>query len=185
MSLQNVGWFENAILYIVMIIGGSMMLSSSIELFAKVFGNGEDVSQSRRLFGGLGHLAGHAAIAISGGLLRAVGGSAKWAANKAYGSYHNTHGGAKASAKHDIATSRYREQLQAKAAEKEERGGSAARASSAATSTAKGGSGAAARRLRAERQDETDATAKTVHAEKEDRRGKTHPVRRSRADVVN
>ena len=144
MSLQNVGWFENAIFYIVMIIGGSMMLSSSIELFAKVFGNGEDVSQSRRLFGGLGHLAGHAAIAISGGLLKAVGGSAKWAANKAYGSYHNTHGGAKASAKHDIATSRYREQLQAKAAEKEERGGSAARASSAATSTAKGGSGAAA-----------------------------------------
>ena len=144
MSLQNVGWFENAIFYIIMIIGGSMMLSSSIELFAKVFGNGEDVSQTRRLFGGLGHLAGHAAIAIGGGLLRAVGGSAKWAANKAYGSYHNTHGGAKASAKHDIATSRYREQLQAKAAEKAERGGSAARASSAATSTASGGSGAAA-----------------------------------------
>lgn len=118
MSLQNVGWFENALFYVVMIIGGAMMLSSSIELFAKVFGNGEDVSQSRRLFGGLGHLAGHAAIAMGGGVMKAIGGGAKWGANKAYGSYHNTHGGAKASAKHDIATARYKDQLQAKAAAK-------------------------------------------------------------------
>lgn len=118
MSLQNVGWFENALFYVVMIIGGAMMLSSSIELFAKVFGNGEDVSQSRRLFGGLGHLAGHAAIAMGGGVMKAIGGGAKWGANKAYGSYHNTHGGAKASAKHDIATARYKDQLKAKAAAK-------------------------------------------------------------------
>lgn len=122
MSLQNVSWFENSIFYVIMIIGGAMMLSSSIELFAKVFGNGEDVNQSRRLFGGLGHLAGHAAIALGGGALRAIGGGAKWGANKAYGSYHNTHGGAKASAKHDLATARYKEQLQAKAAAKEVRG---------------------------------------------------------------
>lgn len=144
MSLQNVGWFENTLFYVIMIIGGAMMLSSSIELFAKVFGNGEDVNQSRRLFGGLGHLAGHAAIALGGGALRAIGSGAKWGANKAYGSYHNTHGGAKASAKHDIATARYKEQLQAKAAAKAERGGNAAPASSmaAASSTADTGSGA-------------------------------------------
>lgn len=138
MSLQNVGWFENAIFYIVMIIGGSMMLSSSIELFAKVFGNGEDVSQSRRLFGGLGHLAGHAAIAMGGGVMKALGGGAKWGANKAYGSYHNTHGGAKASAKHDIATARYKEQLQAKAAAKSGNSGNTD-AGSAVTPVAAGG----------------------------------------------
>ena len=145
MSLQNVGWFENAIFYIVMIIGGAMMLSSSVELFGKVFGNGEDVSQSRRLFGGLGHLAGHAAIAMGGGVMKALGGGAKWGANKAYGSYHNTHGGAKASAKHDIATARYKEQLQAKAAAKAD-GGNAAHAASAsaATSSAEGNAAAPA-----------------------------------------
>ena len=127
MSLQNVGWFENALFYVVMIIGGAMMLSSSIELFAKVFGNGEDVNQSRRLFAGIGHLAGHAAIAFGS---RAIG-AGKWGANKAYGSYHNTHGGAKASAKHDIATARYRAQLEAKAAAKAGTGGSAAQDSGA------------------------------------------------------
>lgn len=137
MSLQNVGWFENALFYVVMIIGGAMMLSSSIELFGKVFGNGEDVSQSRRLFGGLGHLAGHAAIAMGGGVMKALGGGAKWGANKAYGSYHNTHGGAKASAKHDMATARYKEQLQAKAAAKADSGNVAQAApASAATSSA-------------------------------------------------
>ena len=138
MSLQNVGWFENAIFYIVMIIGGAMMLSSSVELFGKVFGNGEDVSQSRRLFGGLGHLAGHAAIAMGGGVMKALGGGAKWGANKAYGSYHNTHGGAKASAKHDIATARYKEQLQAKAAAKSGNSGNTD-AGSAVTPVAAGG----------------------------------------------
>lgn len=138
MSLQNVGWFENALFYVVMIIGGAMMLSSSIELFAKVFGNGEDVSQSRRLFGGLGHLAGHAAIAMGGGVMKALGGGAKWGANKAYGSYHNTHGGAKASAKHDIATARYKEQLQAKAAAKSGNSGNTD-AGSAVTPVAAGG----------------------------------------------
>ena len=94
MSLQNVGWFENAIFYIVMIIGGAMMLSSSVEIFGKVFGNGEDVSQSRRLFGGLGHLAGHAAIAMGGGVMKALGGGGEWGADKAQGSRYKKTGGA-------------------------------------------------------------------------------------------
>ncbi len=140
MSLQNVGWFENALFYVVMIIGGAMMLSSSIELFAKVFGNGEDVNQARRLFAGIGHLAGHAVIAFGS---RAIS-AGKWGANKAYGSYNNTHGGAKASAKHDIATARYREQLEAKAAAKTSRGGSAAQGAGASATSpgAEGGSAA-------------------------------------------
>ncbi len=144
MSLQNVGWFENALFYVVMIIGGAMMLSSSIELFAKVFGNGEDVNQARRLFAGIGHLAGHAAIALTGRGLHAIGAPVKMGANKAYGSYNNTHGGAKAAAKHDIATARYREQLEAKAAAKTSRGGSAAQGAgaSAASPGADGGSAA-------------------------------------------
>ena len=140
MSLQNVGWFENALFYVVMIIGGAMMLSSSIELFAKVFGNGEDVNQARRLFAGIGHLAGHAAIAFGS---RAIG-AGKWGANKAYGSYHNTHGGAKASAKHDIATARYRAQLEAKAAAKAGTGGSAAQDSGASDAILGADGGAAA-----------------------------------------
>ena len=94
--------------------------------------------QSRRGFGGLGQLAGHAAIGMGGGDMKALGGGAKWGANKAYGSYHNTHGGAKASAKHDIATARYKEQLQAKAAAKSGNSGNTD-AGSAVTPVAAGG----------------------------------------------
>lgn len=140
MSLQGIGWFGNSLFYIVMLIGGAMMMSGAIELFAKIFGHGEDMNQSRSLFGGMGYMLGHAIIHATGGVARRVLSAPKAIGNKVYSRYHSTHGGAKAAARHDIATARYREQLEARSAAKS---GASAQSQAAGSAVGNGASPAA------------------------------------------
>ena len=117
-----------------------MMMSGAIELFAKIFGHGEDMNQSRGLFGGMGYMLGHAIIHATGGVARRVLSAPKAIGNKVYSRYHSTHGGAKAAARHDIATARYREQLEARSAAKS---GASAQSQAAGSAAGNGTSPAA------------------------------------------
>lgn len=95
------------------------MIQGSIELFAKIFGSGEDMSQSKHLVGrGFGLLA-HGAIHVAGAAWAKTGGKAAnklggLAWEKTVGSFRNTHDRAKDSAKHNIATAKYQQRIESR-----------------------------------------------------------------------